>query len=448
MPERRRRRRAIDRRKMQGNRQDMNFSPEGQEYHFQMNTGIVRRKNWIEELAIAWMIINTAALHDYTASLIVSEVIAFAVVATNALLLKRKVPRYFLYYLLWIGSFTLLCFVSYIWSVARQTHWSMMLSMLQIVLVGSTTLLYIGGGDEAESERRTATLFTLLLIAAFTLCVRLGVSVPVSAWGTERIGRYIGLGNTGVTYMLSYPSLIALYRALQDRKKWYYYLLYVLYNAFSMMSGARKGVLIMILGTIILFVCTAKSRQSAIKRLVASLLISGAVLYAVMNVSMLYNGIGVRLQTMMQQFLTNSGDDSINTRLQLLEYAEKAFIQRPILGAGLDAFRHINPLNTYAHNNLMEILACLGIPGALLFYSLPVLNLFSLWARMRAKQKDSAMYFALIVCIVACDFFTIWYYNENIQIYIALLFSVPYWQTLKKRKAYVVQDMEAEREDA
>lgn len=413
-----------------------------------MNNGVVLRKNWLEELAIAWMVISTAAFHDYTVPLIASEGIAFAVVLTKAILLRRKVSRYFLYYLLWIGSFTLLCFASYIWSVARQTHWSMMLSILQIVIVGSTTILYIGGGDETECEQRVSILFTLLMIAAFTLCVRLAVSVPVSAWGTERIGLYIGLGNTGVTYMLSYPSLIALYRALQDRKKWYYYLLYVLFNAFSMMSGARKGILIMILGTIILFVFTAKSRRGAVKRFIASLLISGVILYAIMNVSLLYNGIGVRMQSMMQQFLTHSGDDSISTRLQLLEYAEQAFVQRPILGAGFDAFRHINPLNTYAHNNLMEMLACLGVVGALLFYSLPVVNLFSLWKRVRLQQKNSAIYFALIVCILACDFFTIWYYNENIQIYIALLFSVPYWQTLKKRKAYVITEPEAEQEDA
>jgi len=392
-----------------------------------MKMDLLHRKNLVEELAIAWMIISTAAFHDATAFLILSELFAFIVVATNAFLLKRKVTSQFLYYFLWIVSFTLLCFTSYIWSVAKYTHWTMMLSMLQIVLVGSTTILYISNGDEQKCEQRVATLFSLLMIAAFVLCIRMIISVPVSAWGSERVGRYIGQGNTGVTYMLSYPALIALYRALEYRKKWYY-VLFILFNAFSMMSGARKGILITILGTIIIFVFTAKGRQSAIKRLMLSLLISGAFLYAIMNVSLLYEGIGVRVNTMIQQFLTHSGDDSITTRLELLEYAKQAFVQRPILGAGLDAFRHINPLGTYAHNNFMEILVCLGIPGVFIYYSLPLITLYRLWKRMRAKQKDGAIYFALIACILACDFFTIWYYNENIQVYIALLYAIPFLQ--------------------
>ena len=402
-----------------------------------MRVDIVHWKHPVEKLAVAWMMINTAAFHDNTISLILSEVLAFIIVAANTFLRNRRVSRQFVLYLLWIGSFVLFCFISYIWSVAKATHWSMMLSMLQIILVGSTTILYIDNGNAQEREQRLSMILTLLLIAALVLCVRMLISVPASAWGAERVARYVGLGNTGATYMLSYPALVALYRALAYRKRWYY-ALYVILTAFSMMSGARKGILITILGTVIIFVASAKSWQSAAKRFVLSVLISGGFLYAIMNIPLLYNGIGVRVSTMMQQLSTNSGDDSISTRLKLLEYAQQAFLQRPVLGAGLDAFRHINPLDTYAHNNFMEILACLGILGVLLYYSLPVATFFQLIRRTRAQMKDSALYLAIIACILACDFFTIWYYNENIQIYTALLFSVSLGQALPERKVYAL----------
>lgn len=140
----------------------------------------------------------------------------------------------------------------------------------------------------------------------------------------------------------------------------------------ALITGSRKAVVIILLGSIIYFLLNAQGKK--IRTALITALICIAMYYVVMKVEFFYAIVGWRIEAYIQGLLgTGEMDSSGAIREKLLEVAWDTFKGNSILGVGLDCFRYysIRALgrNYYAHNNYLEILADLGVVGFVAYYS-------------------------------------------------------------------------------
>ena len=173
-----------------------------------------------------------------------------------------------------------------------------------------------------------------------------------------------------------------------------------------LLTGSRKGLLMVILT--ILVVQFAQDRRKVFKNL---LVVAGATAlfyFLIMNVSVLYNIIGVRFENLL---LSLSGEEvsetSLEDRQRLVDIGWEYIKEKPWTGYGLDCFKMISGIGAtgkvkpgvagfYSHNNYIEILFGGGIIGAALYY---IPELYLLGKLLKRVSKDACMPYLLAIMV-------------------------------------------------
>lgn len=252
-----------------------------------------------------------------------------------------------------------------------------------ILSVGSITEGRLGGGTEINSN-----MLAILCVYGFGLSMylrKIGKLSQLSSWG--RIA---------------------------------FYLLVIL------LTGSRKG-LLMVLLTLMVVRFTQERRQ-----LFKNLVIVGgsvAVFYIlIMNVPVLYNIIGVRVEDLLATLAGEATEDaSLEDRQRLVEIGLEYIKENPWIGYGYDCFKMISGIGAngyvrpgavgfYSHNNYIELLFGGGIIGFSLYY-LPVLYL--LGKLLAGLRKDPCVPYllAMLVSKLAMEYAYVSYY-ERVDAYI------------------------------
>lgn len=383
---------------------------------------LIGRDSIIYKFLIFLCIIVTLAFHDQTTILLIIEVIFF-LYSFLVLILGKRLSVYLICVFLWWFLFILYSLISGIWATNLSTFDSMILSLIQVAALSFFTIFFVNG----NSQRLKFLLFSSI-IASIILCIRLIIYVPLSAWGTERVGTYIGYGNVSLTYVLSYVSLFSLYYA-QNYKKRLYYIFSIAFVIFSLLSGSKKAIIIAFLGYTFLILTHSnfKSRKNYfIKKtsqfiLIFIIIIGGT--YLIFNNQMLYNSVGVRVENFLNYFLGDTADASTEDRAILIRLSYEAFISHPFLGLGLDCFRFNNYLGLYAHNNYLELLSCLGLVGTVLYYSFFIVCLYIILFKKKNDFKNMRLPLTILFCVLILDTVTVSYSNDYLQTIIAISVS-------------------------
>ena len=96
------------------------------------------------------------------------------------------------------------------------------------------------------------------------------------------------------------------------------------------------------------------------------------------QVILLNTNMGVRfLQS------TQMEDGSTQERFNLVQSALGVFLKNPVFGCGLGQFGVASGTGYYAHNEVAELLATLGLPGVFLYYG----AYFSIWRRLARSLR-------------------------------------------------------------
>jgi O-antigen ligase len=98
------------------------------------------------------------------------------------------------------------------------------------------------------------------------------------------------------------------------------------------------------------------------------------VYYLIMNVEVLYNGIGIRLEQLISGVSgTGEFDSSAEIRVKLRNIAFEKWTDSPVYGYGFDSFKYYSKAVTgrfyYSHCNYTELLYNGGIIGIIVYYS-------------------------------------------------------------------------------
>ena len=139
----------------------------------------------------------------------------------------------------------------------------------------------------------------------------------------------------------------------------------------------------------------------------------------------LYAVLGRRLEIL---FAEDAGG-SVDTRAFMRNYALGMFLQSPVVGYGMNGFAiqmgAINyHLQAYSHCNFTELLACYGLVGFLIYYSLTARFL----SQVSLRDKDGRSFCAFVLAITAAflikDYGSVSYYSVDTYYLYALILGM------------------------
>lgn len=262
--------------------------------------------------------------------------------------------------------------------VLRVTEFGIFTTAFVVVMLSIRTITQgrLGGGTEINSN-----MLAILCVYGFGLAMylrKIGKIGQLSSWA--RVGFYI---------------LVIL------------------------LTGSRKGLLMVILTLAV--VRFAQERRKIFKNLFV-LICSVAVFYIlIMNVSVLYNIIGVRVENLLL-ILEGEGtaEASLDDRQKLVSLGMEHIRENPWVGYGYDCFKMISGIGPngkvkagvagfYSHNNYIELLFGGGIIGFVLYY-IPVLYLLIKIAKKIRENPAMPYLLAMMVSMLAMEYARVTYY--------------------------------------
>ena len=380
----------------------------------QQSKTMIKEMAFVDYIAVFAFVV-TLSFHDYTKIVVPAQLLFFVTVFfINVRRGFLRVPRSIKCYIVRYVCFALFVTISYVWSINQDNGVSIILSMIQCTML-SCAILYYG--------YRLKNLYIMIItsiIAAILLCLRLFIEVPVRAWGTERVGTYIGYGNVGVDYVLVFASIISFYVALIKKKR-LYYILTILFLAFDALSGSKKGLVTFVLVVVFLLLKSTKNIVKTIRRLLIAGALVAVIIYLMLNVELFRKSVGERFINAIDQLAGRAIDKSTRDRSKLVEWSLETFIQNPIIGVGVDGFRRspVNALHYYAHNNYLEILANFGFVGFVLYYFGLLKTLLRSIKRKYINQDYWLLGVAMLIASLILDFTAVAYTHETLQLFLA-----------------------------
>lgn len=302
------------------------------------------------------------------------------------------------------------------WAVDRATA----LAMCKTMCVG-LGFVFVVHQLIVQRQNAEASLLAYLLT-----CVVLAVYALVAERDTlfvQRLGLTIGINPNDVAMILATGYAIAIHR-LCERKKWYEALPILLFAGAILLTGSRKGMLL--LAFLPLCYLLWRDRRHIRRNLLFLIPVLLALVAAVFLIPPLYQIIGSRFVRLFQVLLTGNGalETSLKERVGFIAQGWTMFLERPLTGWGMDCFRFNGVTRaTYSHNNYIELLVSGGLPALLLFY-VPLLLVIVQAVRCAGRRPAVQMAVTVVVGQVLMEMMLVTYYERPQLAPIALLLGV------------------------
>ena len=239
--------------------------------------------------------------------------------------------------------------------------------------------------SDASSDR----VYKLMVWAACIAAVRFCYYTPWSGYLRGDFGILLdpNTNYNNYTAPLCMAFIVAAYYAF-GRKNRLMIIPTVWLAAVLVLAGSRKTIAVIPVILFFYLVDTQNYKRFLKGILLASLLIA-VLAAAIINIDAL-SGIRESLQNAVNAYIlgekTNVGR-STETRIYLVDTAKQVWMEHPVFGVGWNNFRSYNFMNLYSHNNYIEVLACLGIVGFLLYYSLHAHNVFAVFSNRNFRSN-------------------------------------------------------------
>ena len=404
-----------------------------------MKLKIVFSKIKTIDFLVGIVIISSIALRNYRFLLYVIQAI-FLIISIRYLLKSSHKG-----YIISKGLFLFMAIVSILWAKDATVTMKVIPSILQIYIICCIFSGYL------KDKVRIEKFIYMMVIASIFLVINLVITTPINEWkmiilysqssyvdvasSQGRLGKGIGMHPNALGAVMAICFVCTVYQFYKTKKK-RYFLWNIVLAALLLLSKSRSALIEAIVATIFIYILEQRNNIKKIKSLCYGGIIFILLSWAVLNVPFLYKVIGYRMEGLINFFDTNTSqmaDASTTTRLDFIFIGIELFFKNPIVGVGMNNFSVIayNQYNiwaeVYSHCNYVEILACLGIIGFVLYYIVFINSIIKLIRlRKKCKTQDDEIY-KLVSFIIAIagmflimEFTHITYDNECIQ-YMQLL---------------------------
>ncbi len=346
---------------------------------------------------------------------------------------RMKVSFRLNHYHLITMSFAIFVFLSSIWAIDRtytMRRWS--------TTIETTLCMYIVymHYQKAGTEDR---LINVLKWSGYILAL-----YSIAFYGFNNIRNAIALGdrvgnefaNINGIGMLASVSIVLTYSQIQAKKISFSMVFVIPAILMVVVSGSKKAFLELAGGVILLsmhrIVFLSKNPIKAVVKLVATVVMFVVAILIIAQLPFMKSVMG-RMDTFLNLF-TGSGsvDESTIRRVRFIQIGLEQFIKTPIGGIGIGNSPFIIGRDTYLHNNYIELLACGGLIGTLVFY---VPYIWLMWKMITKTEKNETDFICLTLLILQLimDFAQVSYFSKD-----TFFFMVLYSLNVQRRRPRMV----------
>lgn len=276
----------------------------------------------------------------------------------------------------------------------------MMLLLIGIVNLGISNYIK----KESQLIIFLKTMIVCALILETYLVLRYGWATLIS----QRIDNDVLNSNVASSLFATGASL-SVYIYFREKK-----LIYTIFAGILLLGtflmGSKTGCFAVMIFTMVFFVLKDKDNfRRNLRNLVIMLLAIAVMVYAIFYIDFLYKILGRRVILFFESLQGQNVSRSTSIRLYLMSDGLRQFVKHPILGVGLSNYNYMNRYHTYAHSNIIEIAANLGIVGLLSFYGMQYQIVKKLVKVRNIESVHKAFIIAFLAVYTLYEFSTVYY---------------------------------------
>lgn len=331
--------------------------------------------------------------------------------------------------------FSVYSLASALW--ANNPSWSMQKGVTIFEILVCMSILYL---HYSENESVSVLLKTVAIggtfIAVYCFCFfGIGTMINWIIAGTNIEGEITNQNTLGM--VCAFAFILSVFYMYEN--KWYAIGLIPCLLVVAA-STSRKALILLALGTIAALLIRSESKNPiyTLLRLIGVVTVVGILLGIIINLN-IFSGVNERMKGLIA-LISGVGeiDNSTNLRRMMIAKGLKQFSKTPLVGIGIGnaGTLEIKGYN-YLHNNYVELLACGGIIGFLIFYSMYFYIIANLVKYRKYEGKLSKLIFCLVMLILMMDYGAVNYYDKATYFYLLIFFL--HIRSLKE-KVRIVQE--------
>lgn len=326
---------------------------------------------------------------------------------------------------IWYGFFTLLSLVSLVFSNGQITN-SDFHSVIICFALTVIQALYI------IHERAFKTICWSYIIVCLANTIILISSKALVLDAGDRLGINMGINPNVLATYLMYGLVYAIWLFLAEKHKIIRFILFIFMGLISyplILTGGRKFFLapILFLGVYLFFSNDSYKNTGRVKKICVFLIAFVALWYAVMNIPVLYDTLGHRLEGLLNAY-TGEGEVDLSSlhRGLLRRLAIQEWLKSPIWGYGFDTFKNASLENGlsygYSHCNFTELLYNGGLILFIAYYWFLGMILYRCIENKNINTKYRSFCIAGIIMQVFFDYGGVSYNVYQSQLFILMMY--------------------------
>ncbi len=328
-------------------------------------------------------------------------------------------------YYFWCIAFCMYCIASISWAYDRgeAMAWINTICFVYICNIALAALV-INQKQTINYWLKCFMYFSLLMSVVF-------IALNGFQYGEDldRTSTSINMNTIGMVAAISTTIAVYLYYYNDaGKRKSQYAIIATLLFLIVLISASRKSLMIPLIAYGIFKLVGQKPSRLILNVVVLSFVGIFSV-WAVLNIPILYEMMGYRIEGMINGLLDTGGevDSSTNTRMLFVEVGLIYFAKKPIWGSGVANFGALYAANfpgrdaVYSHNNYIELLVNYGIIGTLIYYAFFIYILINLYKIIKSSyDKMAALLFSLLVSEIVIHYGFVAYYDLSFNILLTL----------------------------
>lgn len=313
---------------------------------------------------------------------------------------------------MWYGFFMLFVYMSQMWAYQQRDGEELFASMIRTLIISLCIAIRL------TDRGRVIVMFDSMIASVSYFAVIYLITSPLSTWGTIHMGEFVGQHRNFAGHICAIITIVSImfYDYYHNHR---YLICSTICLSCTVLSGSRAALIsvpVMLVGLLLL----KKDLRKRMQYLFVLAFVALIAIYILFSNEYLFKMYGDRLLAI---FSSSYADSSVEDRGMYRELGFYMFLQKPLLGWGMDNFSYYLAYvqgygwEVYSHCNYIEILSCYGIVGFIIYYLSYIKSFLFLLGK---KYKD---YFDKILYIILLRFFIFEYgtITFSVNFYIFLL---------------------------
>jgi len=379
----------------------------------------INRHFSLYDLIFALMIFLSYGFKNYRFLLYMYEILF--IVASLKFFYKKEIKRNG--FVAWMVCFFLISVISIFYATNAEIAAKQAINILKGLMIA----FFISQVVIVDRAKYFEIVMWTLLVSGVFIVVYIILVTPIKYLGQHRIGDEVNLNSNDLAMKLAFSCLACYYFFMKNKNRSINICLFFIFLVTMILTGSRKSVIF--IGFCILLINFLYIKSNDIIKSVFKFLGLSFIVYllyrAIFFFPILNNLLGTRLTNLIAIFKNPTyADNSTITRFFMIEKGFELFRIKPITGYGIANYGII--VNTsYSHNNYIELLVGVGIIGFLIYYSIYIVIIVSLFKKiLSCKRIEFVFCFALIVGILIIEIGQVTYYTEIFLILLGTIYSI------------------------